>query len=618
MPRRKLRIATPAPKPAEPPAPPPANEAPKANATPRPEDIGPTLETNPAVLSALELPRKSPRDYFQAVLWLIDLGRPELAKPIFGDLTKLPLTDAQRAALVDQFGSSSMLKVARAKELAPGGAAFADACMATVAAAMNNPQRIAALVKQLTDPSPEVRAIAQHDLAATGQRAATATLEAIASETNPSRRAVLATGVAAMHPLVDGMLLAMLDTRDASLRAQIVALLRELKVPQAIPLFNRQMRSPNASLPRHCSRTHTARRFLCRTKRTRWSFGTGTMRPSNCRRSACRPSKRELSGCRSWHVLCLNSDRRTPIISDKPWCSRGKPRRWTKRQMLRRLMLVSPRRPNRLLNDVLTEAIKDNRPHAAVAAANALAQRGDRSVLLTADGKLSPLADALASPNRNVRFAALGAIMTLDPSSPYPGSSRVPDALAWFAASSTAERRVIVAMPTIADASDLAGQLAAEGLVAEATNRGRDAVHMARDMYRRRSNFRRYGYYRAWHSRSAIRAANESHNRRSSNRHSGRRGTTRSGQATGRRTPARDCGASPPFGRSGREHRERALGPRQVRRDSAKRAAAQATQARAWLAKIESGDRPFYVIRRTALLNFEPPSRNSPANLPPQ
>ena len=115
------------------------------------------LEKDPAVLTAWEMPRKKPADYFQAVLWLIDLDRPELAKRIFADLSKLQLTDADRQGLVEQFGSSSMLKLARETELEPEGAAFADACMAAAAAATNNSQRILALVKQLADPSPEVR-----------------------------------------------------------------------------------------------------------------------------------------------------------------------------------------------------------------------------------------------------------------------------------------------------------------------------------------------------------------------------------------------------------------------------------------------------------------------------
>jgi CheY-like chemotaxis protein len=100
---------------------------------------------------------------------------------------------------------------------------------------------------------------------------------------------------------------------------------------------------------------------------------------------------------------------------------------------------------------------------------------------MTADGKPSPLADALNSPNRRVRFAALKAIIALNPASPYPGSSRVPDALNWFAGGSS-ETQAIVAMPTNADAGDLAGQLAAHQFVTEATNRAHDAVEMARSM----------------------------------------------------------------------------------------------------------------------------------------
>jgi hypothetical protein len=86
----------------------------------------------------------------------------------------------------------------------------------------------------------------------------------------------------------------------------------------------------------------------------------------------------------------------------------------------------------------------------------------------------------LVDANRRVRFAALRAIMAIDPQSPYPGSSRVPDALAYFAGSS-GDRRAIVAMPTATRASDLAGQLAAHGLAGDGFNNGREAVQVALD-----------------------------------------------------------------------------------------------------------------------------------------
>jgi CheY-like chemotaxis protein len=134
-----------------------------------------------------------------------------------------------------------------------------------------------------------------------------------------------------------------------------------------------------------------------------------------------------------------------------------------------------------IVSDALGAALIANYGRAAAALIFELQKRGDVSVLFTADGQPSPLADAIAYPNRRVRFAALRAIMTLDPASPYPGSSRVPDALAWFAGGS-GERRALVAMPTLAASTNLAGMLADHELDAQATNSGREAVDLARDM----------------------------------------------------------------------------------------------------------------------------------------
>ncbi len=213
-----------APRPAAPPPPAPATPSSKSAvpAEQPTELVQPLLETDPAVRFALEMPRKEPRDYVQSILLLVDLGRPELAKPILAELMKLNVTDAQRVAIVNEFGSQGMLHLSRAKELAPAAGSFADACMAAANAAATNPERIAALVKQLSDPSPEVRMVARNDLAATGQAGATAALEALARESDPQRRAAIAAAVELMHPLVDRPLLAMLETRDPQLRTRLL------------------------------------------------------------------------------------------------------------------------------------------------------------------------------------------------------------------------------------------------------------------------------------------------------------------------------------------------------------------------------------------------------------
>jgi len=134
-----------------------------------------------------------------------------------------------------------------------------------------------------------------------------------------------------------------------------------------------------------------------------------------------------------------------------------------------------------MVSDALGAALKAGYRRAAAALIFELQIRGDVRALFTADAQPSPLAAALGHARRWVRFAALRAIMRLDPASPYPGSSRVPEALAWFAGSN-GERRAVAAMPTLAASTNLASMLATHDLDAEATNRGRDAVEIARDM----------------------------------------------------------------------------------------------------------------------------------------
>ena len=597
----------------EPTKPPPKAAAAAKSAAP---EIKRLPETNPAVLATLEMPRKTPADILKVVLWLIDLDRAEAAKPILEELTKLQLSDAQRQELVDQFGSGSMLKLSRSKELAPNGAAFADACMATATAAASDPQRIDSLIKQLADPSPEVRLMAQHDLAAIGPQAAKATLEAFAREPDRNRRSAIAAGIVAQHPLVENMLLAMVDTRDPALRSDVVAILRKLQVPQAQPFLPETLSGAEQGLSRALSSYARGTPVFAADQDNHvelWQWNDSTKQLSSVRVPANQAriiwmSKlaRALSSLRpdipayqrkalllSWEAASLN-----PATRNAP---------------AQQLATANPR----LLNDILADALKDNHPHAAITAINALAQHRDPNVLITTDGKPSPLAGALSSPNRNVRFAALAAIMALDPPSPYPGSSRVPEALAWFAGSS-AERRAVVAMPTLSDAGDLAGLLAAEKLNAHATNSGRDLVSMARetpdveaifvDLNILSPGIREVLYQLRMSPTTgdvpiAILAAD------------GRLEAAKRLVEEHQRVIAVSRPHSPEVVANTVKQLSTLADQGSP---SANVRAAQAEQAQAWLAKLESGARPFYVIRRTAQLGPRQPLPAAPAPQPAQ
>ena len=284
-----------------------------------------------------------------------------------------------------------------------------------------------------------------------------------------------------MHPLVDGPLLAMLETSDANLRADVATLLQQLSVTQAAPFLPASSASAERALRTALKNyQHGTPPFAVDDSNQveLWKWDEGAKKLTSMRVPADEAQiiwiarlAGELARMRPDNY----ADQRQALILRLE--SAGLTGNKADAAMTPRLAQADLK----MLSDALAEALKKSYSHAALAIVGALSESGDANILLTADGKPAPLADALNSPNRRVRFAALKTIMALNPAAPYPGSSRVPEALAWFIGS-TGERQALVAMPTNAAAGDLAGKLAAHQLAAEATNRGRDAVDMARAM----------------------------------------------------------------------------------------------------------------------------------------
>ncbi|HEX4415931.1 MAG TPA: hypothetical protein VH107_20030 [Lacipirellulaceae bacterium] len=442
------------------------------------ESVPTVLQNNPAVRTALERERKEPRDYVDSILLLVELGHPELAKPILADLMKLNVTDEQRIAIVNEFGSQGILRLSQAKELGPDASTFASACMAAAGAAATSPERIAGLVKQLSDPLLAVRTAARNDLAATGQIGATAALEALGREPDPARRAALLGAIELMHPLVNAPLLAMLETNDANLRNDVAALLRRLAVPQAVPFLSTDNASAERAVGTALSNYQRGTPPFAVDGDNQvelWKWNDATKKLTSIRVPADEAQTiwiARLAGELARIRPDNGDDQRQALVLRLE--AAGLTAKPNSPPAIPRLSQADPHE----LSAALGEALKNNYSHAALALVDALSQQPDASILLTADGKPSPLTDALNSPNRRVRFAALKALMALNPAVPYPGSSRVPDTLAWFAGS-TGEGQAVVAMPTNATAGDLAGQLAEHHLAAQAVNRGHDAVEMA-------------------------------------------------------------------------------------------------------------------------------------------
>ncbi|MEX2093494.1 MAG: HEAT repeat domain-containing protein, partial [Pirellulales bacterium] len=411
---------------------------------------------------------------------LVNLNRPELAAPILEELVALKLNDEQQAALVDEFGSHRLLQLARTTALAPAGQQFAEACLTAAAAIAHDPQRIAKLIADLNAPSASVRNAARFDLASAGEPGVVAALEALARETDPQRRQAIAAAVVTMDPSAVDPLLGMLSTSDPTLRHDVIRILKAMHVTLAKPFIATE------------TSTISAERLLDeaigRSKRGMRSFATDendtvalwhwddTTKKLGVTRYPIEEAQTIWSARLALEYARLRPDQRLVecqalvlgLEADAITGGRPSPA----------VLQLLNSADGDMLNMVLNAAMKHDFPRAAVAAAKTLGKRGDAGVLNVVSPNSAPLADALSCPNRRVRFAALQAIMALDPQSPFPGASRVPETLSYFATSAS-ERRAVVAMPVADHVTTLAGRLANIGIEAEPTSRGGSAVALA-------------------------------------------------------------------------------------------------------------------------------------------
>jgi CheY-like chemotaxis protein len=130
------------------------------------------------------------------------------------------------------------------------------------------------------------------------------------------------------------------------------------------------------------------------------------------------------------------------------------------------------------VGEVLAGAMLHGYAPAATAAAEILGDMGDPASLVRAGAAPSPLAAAAGSADRRLRFAAMNAILKLNPAGPFTGSSYVADGLGYFA-SSYGMPRVLVVHPRSEEAQSMAGLANALGYEADTATNGRRAFELA-------------------------------------------------------------------------------------------------------------------------------------------
>ncbi|MFW6169544.1 MAG: hypothetical protein ACODAD_03575, partial [Planctomycetota bacterium] len=131
-----------------------------------------------------------------------------------------------------------------------------------------------------------------------------------------------------------------------------------------------------------------------------------------------------------------------------------------------------------LLEDILQICLEKELEGAAMAVVDLLGKSKDRQVLLTDNGQTSVLVKSLKSHMRHVQFAAARAVMRIDPTRAYPGSSHLSEVLGYLATTG-GERRVLIGNPRTDQAQRWTGLFNALGFATDKREVGRELMLQA-------------------------------------------------------------------------------------------------------------------------------------------
>jgi hypothetical protein len=476
----------------------PAAKPPKA-ASPSPAaKVAPPADT-PAVAAILETKPATPEECVKAAKILADLDRADLAKGFLKKVLDSKLDSAQLAKLNDDVGSPVFLDMSRRKSLQPEAKLLADTVAVAVKTRLEDAGRIAGLVQQLQDPSPEKRLEAIVGLQQSQEAAIGPLLAVLADPKRDAEHAGVRAALVEMGRLVRDPLLAMIEQADPKVAVQAIKVIGTMQDPKVrlcllYPCVSDKsdpaVREAAAAALKQLAGSLPTRAEAVRLLVDAAKASSGGQEPSNgkvdrwkwdaakrqCVAVRCTPEAlARITSARSAscaHALAPD-DREVGLLyvttaldaagddgnPDLPMFEDG----WS---------------DAKAMNEVLKYAMAHERPKAAATAAWLLGKGGKAKELLYEGITPAPLVVALQSPDRRVRMAALEAVVRLQPTEPFAGAGLVPKALGFFAASS-GHRHALVAAPSLAEARDLAGMLSMAGFETDAFTAGSELLFQA-------------------------------------------------------------------------------------------------------------------------------------------
>lgn len=475
---------------------------------PLPEEID---REDPAVEAILETKPSTPAELTRAAKILADLGRADLGKDMLANVLQAELNQRQLASLAEQFGTNLFTSLASRPELAPEGQQLSDAVLNAYRATLQDPKRLSGLIAKLDDPSAEVR-----------YRALAGLLEARASAVPPLLSVLADPQKASLHPRVLGVfdrlesdaigpLLAILESKDPPLVAAAARALAAVDADEAAIFLFAPLFSPHSAPEVRQAATEAVEDLVGKLpQREQAARILGQRARQYFDRRQPLPSAEEgKSRLWVWNAEADSPEARLYATDDAALVMAARLARHAHRiapgdDELRLLHLATGLelasyaagldKPLTIAGHPAVATVADfgvpvveqllefglAQDHAPVAAAAAriLGLIAESNDALYRGATPAPLVQAAEHPDPRVRLAAVEAIMQLQPTAPYAGSSRVLDSLAFFITGS-GRRMAVVGAPSNQATQHLIGFLSALGYEVEPASVGVDTVRSA-------------------------------------------------------------------------------------------------------------------------------------------
>ena len=476
----------------------------------QPEEQVEPKKFDAAVEAVLAKTPETPRDLCDTVLSLMDLGAAEEAAPFLKQLVDAKLDDAALAALVNEFKSPAFLRLALNKELAPEGATFSSAAMQAADKFARDQTMLAKLISQLKDPSPEVRRAALVDLRA-GQTSAISMLLGEMAKNPGSDNRVLQQALLDFGGLATDLLIGALDTQDDRFKAQVIEVLGQLDSNKAALYLlgpatgsaNPQVRDAARGtllrvLGREPSKASAAAALHRRIKK--YYGGTRPLAPDHegmveiwdwdDSAKASKPRKLPADDYGMLLAAQLSKDlyeldpgnRENLRLSLAARLEAAKIRSGYNQPLPRgagTAYEMAAAQPLGILEQTLNDVLQSGHLGAALGIVEVLGDRGSEAMLHTSSVDPAPLVQAVRHGDRRLRFAAVAALMKINPTQPYPGSHFLPEALSYFATTG-GTLLAVIGHPRANKAQDLAAMLSELGYESRVAYTGKEFLRVSK------------------------------------------------------------------------------------------------------------------------------------------